>query len=59
MDEVHIILHMYMDEACIPMLVTMTQYKMGIKAQTMGADQYIYTTGSTQWWPQWEAEYKY
>ena len=42
MDEVHIILDMYMDEARIPMLV-----KMGIKAQIMGVDQYIYTTGST------------
>ena len=48
-----------MDEAGIPMLVTMSQYKMGIKDQTMGVNQCIYTTGSTQWWPQWEAEYEY
>ena len=47
MDEVHIISDIYMDEAGIPMLITMSQYKMGIKAQTMGADQYLYTTGST------------
>ena len=47
MDEVHIISDMYMDEVGILMLVIMSQYKMGIKAQTMGADRYIYTTGST------------
>ena len=46
-DEVHIILDIYMDKVGIPMLVTMSQYKMGIQAQIMGADQYIYTIGST------------
>ena len=30
-----------MDEAVIPMLVSMSQIKMGIKGQTMGFDQYI------------------
>ena len=48
MDEVHIISNMYMDKVRIPMLITMSlKIKMGIKAQIMGANQYIYTTGTT------------
>ena len=47
MDEVHIISGMYMGEEGIPMLITMSQNKMGIKDQTMGVDQYIYTIGGT------------
>ena len=42
MDEVHIVANMYMDEAGIPMLVELSKIKMGIKAQIMGVDQYIY-----------------
>ena len=42
MDEVHIISYMYMGGEGIPMLITMSQNKMGIKDQNMGVDQYIY-----------------
>ena len=43
MDEIHIMYDMYMDEAGIPMLVTMSQkINNGDQAQNMGADQYIY-----------------
>ena len=57
MDEVHIISYMYIDKAGIPMLVTMHQKIKWGKAQIMGVNQYIYTTGSTSWCPQWEVEY--
>ena len=41
MDEVHIISDMYMHKASIPTLIIMSQNKMGIKAQIMGANQCI------------------
>ena len=37
MDEVHIITYMYMDEACIPMLVTMSQNKNGDQGSNNGS----------------------
>ena len=43
MDEIHIMCDMYMDEAGIPMLVTMPkEYIMGSRLKNMGFDQYIY-----------------
>ena len=46
MDEVHIISDMYMDEAGIPMLVSMSQYTNGDKCSNNGSRS-IHTTGST------------
>ena len=37
MDEVHIISNMYMDEAGIPMLVTMSEYKSGDQGSNNGS----------------------
>ena len=37
MDEVHIILDMYMNEASIPMLITMSQYKNGDQGSNNGS----------------------
>ena len=37
MDEVHIISYIYMDEAGIPMLITMSQYKNGDHGSNNGS----------------------
>ena len=58
MDEVHIILDIYMDEVGMPMLISMSQYKNGDQGSKNGS-QSIHTTGITQWWPQRKAKYKY
>ena len=47
MDEVHIILDMYMDEAGIPMLVTMSQNKNGDQGSNKWEPINTYTTGNT------------
>ena len=43
MGEIQRICDMYMDEAAIPMLMTMSKEKTtGSRLENMGADQYIY-----------------
>ena len=43
MGEIQIICDMYVDEAGIPMLITMSkEYIMGSRLKNMGFDQYIY-----------------